>query len=38
MDNKRKIINSLKVCRYGDKCYRKNPEHLIDFFHSHCKK
>ncbi|CAO1415970.1 unnamed protein product [Diamesa hyperborea] len=38
MDNKRKIMNSTKVCRYGDKCYRKNPEHLIDFFHSHLQK
>lgn len=22
------------LCRYGDKCYRKNPEHLRDFDHS----
>lgn len=22
-------------CKYGDKCYRKNPDHLADYYHPH---
>ncbi|XP_028398531.1 tyrosyl-DNA phosphodiesterase 1-like isoform X2 [Dendronephthya gigantea] len=35
MSEKRKRENELEkpVCKYGEKCYRKNPVHLEEYFH-----
>lgn len=29
------VNNERKICEHGSKCYRKNPEHLKEFFHPH---
>ena len=29
------VNNERKMCDYGIMCYRKNPEHLKEFFHTH---
>jgi len=31
-------INSNKICKYGEKCYRKNAQHFIDYVHPKAKQ
>eukprot|EP01117_Protostelium_nocturnum_P012116 TRINITY_DN4441_c0_g2_i1.p1 TRINITY_DN4441_c0_g2~~TRINITY_DN4441_c0_g2_i1.p1 ORF type:complete len:465 (+),score=181.39 TRINITY_DN4441_c0_g2_i1:163-1557(+) len=34
-ENESEGEEDLPVCMYGDRCYRKNPNHLKEFFHPH---
>lgn len=37
-ENKRDPHVDRKLCSYGDKCYRKNPNHFAEFRHLHLEK
>lgn len=37
-NNKKRRMSAKPICRYGEECYRKNPIHLEEYSHPHCKR